>query len=171
MSRRMDKYRVELSEFVTHRRPARELLAHGDMKRIVDALELLTAQHETISAELAVLPTVDASRFANVLGELADQITTHLVIEEQFLTMLGISIPVFEHEGLRLAVAELLAVEMTSPALRDRIDTLTARWSAHAAPQDEAIFISLAEIVTPKLLEEIGAQLGTWSEQSRCLAA
>lgn len=141
------------------------------MKRIVDALELLTAQHEAISVELAKIPTVQESRLAHALGELADLVTTHLAVEEQFLSMLGICVPVSDHDELRLTLAELLAIEMTSPELSARIATFAARWAAHAASQEEAVFISLAEIVTPDVLEDIGSQLGARSEQSRCLAA
>ncbi len=67
--------------------------------------------------------------------------------------------------------AELLAVELTSAELRTCIAGFAARWSTHATSQEEAVFISLAEIVTPDVLGSIGLQLGTWSEQSRCLAA
>jgi hypothetical protein len=141
------------------------------MKRIADALELLTAQHEAISVVLAKIPTVEVSGLARALGELADQVATHLTIEEQFLAMLGISDSAAAHDELRLALAGVLAMDMTSPELSDRVAAFAARWTAHATSQEHAIFISLAETVTPHVLEDIGLQLGAWSEQSRCLAA
>lgn len=143
---------------------------YAGMKRIVDALELLTAQHEAIAVQLAKIPTVELSRLDRAIGELADQVTTHLAIEEQFLAMLGISIPVSDHDELRVTLAELLAMELTSPEVRTCTAGFAARWSAHATSQ-EATFISLAEIVTPDVLGGIGVQLAKWSEQSRCLAA
>jgi hypothetical protein len=141
------------------------------MKRIADALELLTAQHEAISLELTELPTVQVSDLARALGELADQVATHLAVEEQFLAMLGISDSVSARNELRLALADILAMDMTSPELNRCIAAFATRWNAHATSQEHTIFISLAEIVTPHVLEDIGLQLGAWSEQSRCLAA
>ena len=149
---------------------ARRLLTLADMKRIADALELLTAQHEAISGALTKISTVEGSGLVHALGALADQVTTHLSIEEQFLTMLGISVPAFAHDELRLALTEILASDMASPDLSARVEAFAVRWTTHAAAQDQT-FISLAELVTPAVLEDIGLQLGAWSEKSRCLAA
>jgi hypothetical protein len=141
------------------------------MKRIIDALELLTAQHDAISSELEEIGTVEVSSLARALGELADQIATHLAVEEQFLTTLGLAVPAVEHGELRLALADILASDLRSPELSTRIAAFSERWAAHAGSQEQAIFIPLAETITPHVLEDIGTQLGTWSEQSRCLAA
>jgi hypothetical protein len=141
------------------------------MKRIIDALELLTAQHEAISSELDEIRTVKTSQLARALGELADQVATHLTVEEQFLNLLGLAVPHDEHDALRLALADILASDMSSPELHARIAAFSERWTEHTGSQEEAMFIALAETVTPRVLEDIGMQLGAWSEQSRCLAA
>lgn len=141
------------------------------MKQIADALELLTAQHDDIAAELAAIPTVEASGLARALGALADDVATHLAVEAQFLATLGIHAPEAEHDHLRAALAELLAMDMASPALGARIAAFTARWSAHATTQEHTMFIALAETLEPSVLADIGTQLGAWSAQSRCLAA
>ena len=141
------------------------------MKRIADALELLTAQHEAISAELAKISTVEVSGLARALGELADQVATHLAIEEQFLAMIGIAEAADAHDELRLGLAGILAMDLTSPELSAGVAAFTTRWTAHATAQEHAIFISLAETLPPGVLEDIGLQLGAWSERSRCLAA
>lgn len=140
------------------------------MKRIVDALELLTAQHEAISVELTRIPTVELSGLVRALGELADQVATHLIIEEQFMAVLGITQAASAHDELRLALTDILAMEVTSPHLNARIAAFSARWTEHAVSQD-TIFIALAETLTPEVLEDIGLQLGARSDQSRCLAA
>ena len=141
------------------------------MKRIVDALELLTAQHEAISSELDEIRTMKVSALARALGELADQVATHLAIEEQFLTMLGLAVRIVEHGKLHLTLADILASDLSSPELSTRIAAFSERWTAHSGAQEQVIFISLAETLTPHVLEGIGMQLATWSEQSRCLAA
>jgi hypothetical protein len=141
------------------------------MKPIADALELLTAQHDAISVELGRLPAASVSALARALGELADQVATHLAVEEQFLSMIGIASPVVAHGELRLALAELLAMDMTSPALAGAVAAFTERWTAHATAQEQTIFISLAETLAPAVLEDIGTKLGARSADARCLAA
>lgn len=141
------------------------------MKDIIDALELLTAQHEAISSDLDEISTVEVSALARAIGELADQVTTHLAVEEQFLTMLGLTVPAVEHGELRLALADILASDLSSPELSARIAAFSECWEAHSRSQEQAIFISLAETITPHVLEDIGTQLGMWSEQSSCIAA
>jgi hemerythrin len=141
------------------------------MKPIADALELLTAQHDAISVELARIPTVETSSLARLLGELADEIATHLAVEEQFFSMIGIAASVVVHDDLRLALADLLAADTTSPSLPARMAAFTERWTAHARSQEQSIFIALAEILAPEVLEDIGVQIGARAAESRCLAA
>jgi hypothetical protein len=150
---------------------AQVLLGHKAMKQIADALELLTAQHDAISAALTRIPAVAASDLARALGELADQVATHLTVEEQFLSMIGIASPVAADDELRLALAELLAIDMASPALARHVATFSERWTAHTASQEQTIFIALAETLAPAVLADIGTQLGAQAEQARCLAA
>lgn len=141
------------------------------MKKIADALELLTSQHDAISLELARIPTVGPSEIARAIGGLADLVATHLVVEEQFLSTIGIAAPAGAHDELRLGLADLLAVEITSPELAVRIATFTERWNEHAAAQEQTIFIWLAETLAPTVLEDIGTALGARSAQSHCIAA
>jgi hypothetical protein len=101
-----------------------------DMKQIVDALELLTAQHEAISSELDEIRTLEVSALARAVGELADQVATHLTVEEQFLTMLGLAVST-EHGELRLALADILASDLSSPELSMRIAAFSERWATH----------------------------------------
>lgn len=141
------------------------------MKQIADALELLTAQHEDVAIALAALTTLDRDALPGALGALADQVATHLSVEEQFLTMLGLHVPLVEHAALRSALAELFTTDVESDALPARLREFETRWSAHAATQEHQIFIALAETLAPAVLTDLGTQLGTWSEQSRCVAA
>lgn len=141
------------------------------MKPIADALELLTAQHDDIAAVLETIPSLAARDLARALGELADHVATHLAAEEQFLATLGIRTPADEHDALRAALAEILVMDMASPALGARIDAFAALWTSHATAQEHTMFIALAETLEPSVLADIGLQLGAWSAQSRCLAA
>ena len=141
------------------------------MKQIVDALELLTAQHEDVAVRLAMLPTMERSQLAGAFGELADRVTTHLAVEEQFLSTLGLSVPVTEHAELRTALAELLATELDSSKLSNRLQALTTRWAHHASPQEQQIFIALAETLPSNVLADLGVHLSSCAEQSRCIAA
>ena len=141
------------------------------MKQIVDALELLTAQHEAIAVELVRVGTVPASEWAHPLGELADQVATHLVIEEQFLSTLGIAVDVASHDELRSALADLLVVNLSSPAAVEQLARFTERWTAHSTAQDHSMFVALAELLTPDVLKDVGLELGARAEQARCIAA
>jgi len=141
------------------------------MKQIVDALELLTAQHEAISVELDRVRTVPPCEWALPLGELADQVTTHLAIEEQFLSTLGLAVDIARDDELRSTLADLLAVNLSSPAATEQLARFTERWTAHASAQDHSMFVALAELLTPETLKDAGLQLGAWTEQSRCIAA
>jgi len=141
------------------------------MKQIADALELLTAQHEAISVELGRVSTVPPSEWAHPLGELADQVATHLAIEAQFLSTHGIAVDVAGHDELRSALADLLVVDLSSPAAAAQLARFTEQWTAHATPQDHNIFVALAELLTPEALKDVGLQLGAQAEQSRCIAA
>lgn len=141
------------------------------MKQIADALELLTAQHEAISAKLARIGAMPTSAWAHPLGDLADQVTTHLAIEEEFLSTLGIAVDVVTHDELRSALAELLVTDLSSRAVAARLARFAELWSTHSTAQDQTIFIALAELLAPEVLEDIGLQLGARAEQSRCIAA
>jgi hemerythrin superfamily protein len=55
--------------------------------------------------------------------------------------------------------------------LEARVAEFAERWTAHAASEEQTIFIWLAEILAPAVLEDIGAELGARSAQSHCLAA
>ena len=141
------------------------------MKQIADALELLTAQHEDICLELSRVGTLAPSEWAHPLGELADQVATHLAIEEQFLSTLGIAVDALGHDELRSALADLLVVNLGSTAAAEQLARFTERWTAHAAAQDHSMFVALAELLAPDMLKDVGLQLGAWAEQSRCIAA
>jgi hypothetical protein len=147
------------------------LLWCSDMKQIADALELLTAQHDEIAAKLEAIAMTKPGQLARALGELVDLVTTHLAVEEQFLATLGMCVPAAEHEALRAALTEMLALDVSSSALRAQLDAFAAQWREHADSQEHSMFIALAELLPPDVLEAIGRQLGAWSAQSRCLAA
>jgi hypothetical protein len=140
------------------------------MKRIADALELLTAQHDEITTILNALRGLDGYELAHALGDLADRVATHLSVEEEFLGMFEAP-AASEAEDLRQMLAEILVMDLSARDMPARIEAFAAHWRRHSLTQEHAVFIPLAESVTPAVLERIGTQLGEWSAQSRCLAA
>jgi hypothetical protein len=149
------------------------------MNRAVDALELLTSQHDEIEALLMRLPTVDGERRALALGALADKLCTHLAAEQELLypyfaastRALGSHEPADEDELVKLALANLLALDLDSDELAARLSALHDLLESHSRWQEDQLFVELAETVPPEMLSGLGAQLLEWSEGSLCIAA
>ncbi len=139
------------------------------MKRIADALELLTAQHEEIAALLTQLQ-LDANQ-VHVLGEVADKLATHLVCEHDLLEHLHTDEIGDDHVRLQAALEAVLGTELTAAEMPARIAAFSDSFSRHVRWQEDVVYVTLAETVSPSVLERIGAQLAKWSEQSLVIAA
>jgi hypothetical protein len=140
------------------------------MKRIVDALELLTAQHEQLELLLEKTDTVPVAQRALALGELADQLATHLEAEQQLLEILQVKDYADDHARVRAALAEVLALDLDSGEMPERIRTLDEILSKHSTWQEDVLFVMLAETVEPDVLELVGSLLAEWAAGSSCLA-
>ena len=75
-----------------------------------------------------------------------------------------------EHERLTGAVAALLGMDPSSPAVATRLTELATLFEGHVRAQD-ALFVTVAEAVPAAELTALGADLDAWSESSRCIAA
>ncbi len=140
------------------------------MKRIADALELLTAQHEELDALLVKTDTVPAAQRALALGALADKLATHLEAEEQLLELLAVKDYAGDHERVRTALAEVLAVDINSGEMPERIRTLAEILSKHSSWQEAVLFVMLAETVDANVLELVGQLLAEWAAKASCLS-
>lgn len=149
------------------------------MKRISDALELLTAQHDELVALLAQIPPLTGERRGLALGELADKLTTHLAAEQElFYPALGGEVTTppadewrAEHERLTEAVGELLGLDAASPAVAPLFASLSALFADHVRAQEDGLFVTVAEAVPAAELTALGTELDEWSERARCIAA
>jgi hemerythrin-like domain-containing protein len=139
------------------------------MKRIADALELLTAQHDEIASLLTLLQH-DADR-VHLLGEVADQLATHLVCEHDLLEHLHIDEIGDDHTRLQAALEAVFQTELTSSEMPARIARFSEIFARHVRWQEDVVFVTLAETISPDVLERIGAQLAKWSETSHVIAA
>jgi Hemerythrin HHE cation binding domain len=143
------------------------------MTRTVDALELLTAQHDELEAIIEQLDTVSVDQRALVIGELADKLCAHLAAEQELLYpsvavvthALDAREPCAEHESVKAALADLLGANLDAD-LHSRIEALHALLASHNQWQD-TLFVELAETIPAEMLGELGAQLLELSESSR----
>jgi hemerythrin-like domain-containing protein len=137
------------------------------MKRIADALELLTAQHDEITELLGRLHSADPL----VLGEIADKLATHFVCEHDLLEHLGIEEVGDDHDRVQAALATVFETDVSATEMPDRIERFREMFARHIRWQEDVVFVTLAETVSPGVLERIGEQLARWSETSSVLAA
>jgi hypothetical protein len=140
------------------------------MKRIADALELLTAQHEELDLQLKNIDTVAPAQRALALGSLADKLATHLAAEQQLLDVLEVKDYADDHDRVRDALAEVLAVDVESAEMPARVEALAGVLGKHTSWQEEVLFVMLAESVEPTVLEQVGALLAEWAAGSSCLS-
>ncbi|HEY1546676.1 MAG TPA: hemerythrin domain-containing protein [Kofleriaceae bacterium] len=144
------------------------------MTRSVDALELLTSQHDELAAIISRLESVAPDRRALVIGELADKLCAHLAAEQELLYpsvavvthALDTREPSAEDETVKAALADLLGTTLDAADLRSRIEALHALIESHSRWQD-TLFVELAETLPDEMLGELGAQLLELSESAR----
>ncbi|MEO8840275.1 MAG: hypothetical protein ABI591_08910 [Kofleriaceae bacterium] len=139
------------------------------MKRIADALELLTAQHDEIASLLTLLQ--HEPNHVHLLGELADQVATHLVCEHDLLEHLQLDEVGDDHARIQTALETVFQTELGSSEMPVRIARFSEVFARHRRWQEEVVFVTLAETISPTVLERIGSQLARWSETSHVIAA
>jgi hemerythrin-like domain-containing protein len=139
------------------------------MKRIADALELLTAQHDEITLLLTLLQH-EADR-VRVLGEIADRLATHFVCERDLLEHLNIDEVGDDHDRLQAALEAVFQTEIDAVEMPARIAAFGHIFARHVRWQEDVVFVMLAETVSPDVLERIGTRLAKWSETSFVVAA
>ena len=148
------------------------------MNRIVDALEFLTAQHESIEALLAELitPTMPVAR-RQVVGTLARTLTLHLAIEQALLYPVAASISAevraelgAEHHEIKRILAELVWLEVDDPRFVPTLELLQILIGWHAGWQEAQLFEALAESLTAAEHAALGARLHAWLDHGAAIA-
>lgn len=124
------------------------------MPPIRDALELLTAQHEQIEDLFEQVRQIgDEAAFV----ELADKLGTHLALEQELLypavrPRLAADVleeVLAEHAALRKALADLSWLGIRDEAFRVALGTLGELLFGHAAWQENELFTTAAETMSP----------------------
>jgi hypothetical protein len=134
------------------------------MRNIIDALELLTAQHEEIDELLAkVRADGDAAAFAR----LSDRIVAHMALEQDlFYPVIAATITgeimgevMLEHVAIKRVLAELVWVGVEDETFSPLLDDLATLLDGHAGWQEEQLFQVVAESVPAETLAALGGQL------------
>ena len=142
---------------------------------IVDALELLTAQHAQIEAalvEVAALAARDADGRIRTLAlaDLADKLTLHLALEQELLypgagSLLSAEVYrelIAEHVEIKRVLAELYWIEGDDDRFAPGLATLQALLAMHETWQESELFERFAEQVPAPRLAELGRELRSW---------
>ncbi|MFT3693728.1 MAG: hypothetical protein QM831_11345 [Kofleriaceae bacterium] len=139
------------------------------MKKIADALELLTAQHEHISARIAGLETLTGDALVIAVGEVADDIATHLIAEAEFRDSLCLA-DNGEDEVIHRCLANVFATAINSPEMRTSLRTLASVFRIHVANQDQE-FMTLAAVFEEDMLAQLGTRLSVLADNARVVTA
>lgn len=150
------------------------------MNRIADALELLTAQHDEIDSLLAVVSTSGspAVRSATV-SELAEKLTVHLAIEQEMLYPTAAQTLsdevrrelMSEHVEIKRVLADLVWLDLDDARFGLKLTLLQMLLEWHELWQEEQLFETLAESMSPAELEDLGERINGWLEGADLLVA
>jgi hypothetical protein len=143
---------------------------HFAMKPIRDALELLTAQHEELDELCA---RVARSKDAATFDLLADRITHHLAIEQELLyPVVGaqVSRDVMneigaEHTAIKQLLANLVWRGVEDERFDRGFDQLCDLLLGHSSWQEDQLFTTAAETVSPERLALLCDQLVAFETQ------
>jgi len=150
------------------------------MKRITDALELLTWQHDTVAAQLASAARAAAGlprhRALDALGE---ALGLHLDVEHAlFYPAIGRLVSPglreeldAEHHALQVALAELLWLDVDDPWGPAALDTLRGRFARHCAWHEQVLFVAAAECLPAAELVALGEAMHAWPIREPAAAA
>lgn len=150
------------------------------MNRIADALELLTAQHDEIDSLLAVVSTSGSPAVRSAaVSELAEKLTLHLAIEQEMLYPTAdrtLSDEVrrelmSEHVEIKRVLADLVWLDLDDSRFGGKLTLLQMLLEWHELWQEEQLFETLAESMSPAELEDLGERINGWLEGADLLVA
>ncbi|MBA2544395.1 MAG: hemerythrin domain-containing protein [Deltaproteobacteria bacterium] len=142
------------------------------MKIPAHVLELLSVQHDHID-ELLARVRVDQRR--EHVDELADYVTAHLAIEQELLyprldARISDAVRVellAEHQEIKRVLANLLWLDLDDQRVAPTLASLEALFEGHSVWQDEELFESLAQTMSPTALAELGDTVNAGFDRMR----
>jgi hypothetical protein len=141
------------------------------MNRIADALELLTAQHDDIDTLIAELATSTNPSGRNAtLNQLVENLTLHLGLEQELFypaVSSALSAEVreelrAEHAEIKRILADMLWLESEDARFARKLTALQSLVAWHTIWQQEQLFVTVAETMSPEQLADLGAQMNAW---------
>ncbi len=144
----------------------------SDVKVPAHLLEFLTVQHDHID-ELLAQVRVDQRR--EFLDELVAYITAHLAVEQELLfPRLAARISdvvraelLAEHQEIKRVLADLLWLDNDDPQVAPTLSSLETLFEGHSIWQDEELFESLAETMSPTAIAELNLSVKAGFDQMR----
>jgi hypothetical protein len=121
----------------------------GPMNRIMDALELLVAQHEAIEDLIAkTAAATEASEKMDVFAELVDKLLVHAEVEEQLFfpvihcsqTATLVDGAVGAHGAMRYLLADMIELDPMDRCFDQRLTALADLLAHQAQDQGEELF-------------------------------
>lgn len=143
------------------------------MNRIVDALELLTSQHDEIDVLIAELATQASPTTHNLtVTKLVEQLAMHLALEQELFypaVSTALSNEVYdellaEHAEIKRVLADMLWIESQDSEFGNRLTSLKSLLCWHSTWQERELFETIAETMTADQLAALGGRLNAWLE-------
>jgi hemerythrin-like domain-containing protein len=140
----------------------------GAMQRMMDALELLVAQHEAIDRLLArTAAATEANEKMECFGELVDKLVAHAEVEEQLFfpvvhssqTATLVSGAVGAHGAMRYLLADMIDLDPMDRRFDERLAALTDLIAHQAQDQGEELFPIVDKQLSRSELAALGGQL------------
>lgn len=149
--------------------PACPLHCHFGMKNTIDALELLTQQHDEVDELIsAIEDSDDGEEKLELFHELADKIAAHAAIEEQLFyptvmsddTEAQLLEATEEHLAVKRVLADMLAMEPTDDRFDAKLSVLKEQIRHHARDEEESkLFPKLRKMFSADELAGLGNEL------------
>jgi len=141
------------------------------MNRIADALELLTAQHDEIDTLISELATSTSPSARNqTINLVVEKLTLHLALEQELFypaVASALSAEVreelrAEHVEIKRILADMLWLQSEDARFARKLTALESLVAWHSTWQEDELFVTTAETMTPDQLADLGAQLNAW---------
>jgi hemerythrin superfamily protein len=135
----------------------------------MNAIELLVTQHRRMEAALKSLLEIDGDRRARLFGETADELISHVLIEEEHFypavrarrTEDILLESLEEHLSLKRLVADLVALSADDPRFEPKVHVLKEQAEHHHREEEEKLFPKVAKMLSAEELDALGASMAS----------
>jgi len=151
-----------------------------DMTRIVDALELLTEQHDEIDALISELQTTATPTARNAtVSLLVDKVAAHLSLEQElFYPAVASALTtdvhaelLAEHAEIKRILADMLWLESEDTRFEHKLGALQGLLCWHSMWQERELFEKAAETMTANQLATLCEHMNRYLGSSVSIAA